>query len=195
MAQTRLPEEFELLRRASSESAHSSSVSDREHEFEHDQSSPRYFRQRTAWQSWRFWVGLSLRLARESLTCLPYCRHSRQQHRKHRRYWTFAAIPVVVILLLLIITAIFRPSYTNLPEHYKILERRCKESKDPGRGNVNNEKVFIAATLYDYNGLLLGGEWGDAVEELVQLLGPENVHVSVYENDPDELADAALSRM
>ena len=102
---------------------------------------------------------------------------------------------MAVIVLLLILTSIFRPSYTHLPEHYKILERRCRGSQTPGRGNVNNEKVFIASTLYDHNGLLVGGEWGNAVEELVQLIGPENVHLSVYENDADEGAEKALSAL
>jgi hypothetical protein len=97
-----------------------------------------------------------------------------------------------VITFWIIFTAIFRPSYNIPPQHYKILERKCTESRDPGRGNVNNEKVFIAATLYDRNGLLVGGEWGTAVAELVQILGPENVHVSIYENDPDALAQDAL---
>jgi hypothetical protein len=59
---------------------------------------------------------------------------------------------------------------------------------------VNNEKIFIATALYDPRGALLGGDWGKAVLGLVELLGPENVHLSVYENDADAAANAALAR-
>ncbi|KAF2815758.1 uncharacterized protein BDZ99DRAFT_565695 [Mytilinidion resinicola] len=72
------------------------------------------------------------------------------------------------------------------------LQRRCSESSKPGRGNVHNEKVFIAAALYDPGGDLVGGDWGNAVLKLVELLGPENVHLSVYENDADPSANTAL---
>jgi Cryptococcal mannosyltransferase 1 len=95
-------------------------------------------------------------------------------------------------LLFAVFTIVFRPSYSNPPEHYKTLANRCGGSSELGRGNINNEKVFIAASLYDPQGSLLGGSWGKAVVELVKLLGPDNVHLSVYENDPDPLAKASL---
>lgn len=75
------------------------------------------------------------------------------------------------------------------------MEQRCKASKELGRGNVNNQKVFIAATLYDAKGVLTGGKWGAAIKELIDLLGPNNTHLSVYENDPDPLAEEALKRL
>ncbi|KAF8863097.1 hypothetical protein BDZ45DRAFT_686328 [Acephala macrosclerotiorum] len=71
-------------------------------------------------------------------------------------------------------------------------EKSCRESTEPGQGNINNEKVFISATLYDAKGILVGGEWGNAIKERIHLLGPDNVHLSVYENDPDPLAQQAL---
>ncbi|KAI4093366.1 MAG: hypothetical protein LQ344_002954 [Seirophora lacunosa] len=85
--------------------------------------------------------------------------------------------------------------YSYARHHYRALQKRCEGSKEPGRGNVNNEKVFIAATLYDPEGTLVGNGWGDAVLELVDLLGPQNVHLSVYENDATPQAKAALQRM
>jgi hypothetical protein len=97
-----------------------------------------------------------------------------------------------LILILVIFSAIFKPSYTHLPRHYSLLEKICKESERPGRGNVHNEFVFIATTLYDPAGLFVRGKWGNAVRELVQLLGPSNVHLSIYENDPDPRAKDAL---
>jgi len=119
--------------------------------------------------------------------------YPRQQH-KRRILLILGTLPSIAILLL-VFTAIFRPSYTSPPEHYRVLEKKCKESQDPGRGNINNEKVFIAASLYDNQGNLLGGQWGTAIRELVQLLGPFNVHLSIYENDPDKLSKGALKRL
>ena len=64
-----------------------------------------------------------------------------------------------------------------------------------GRGNVDSEKVLIAASLYDPDGTLLGEDWGSAVLNLVDLLGPQNVHLSIYENDATPQAQAALQSM
>ena len=129
------------------------------------------------------------------LSCAVYSKilSLRGSHRSLVRgiVWAVAAA-IGVIVLLIIFTAAFRPSYTHLPEQYRALQRRCRESKVPGRGNINQEKIFIAATLHDVRGTLVGGDWGDAVLKLVDLLGPENVYLSVYENDADPLAKASL---
>ncbi|KAI9866246.1 MAG: hypothetical protein M1813_001367 [Trichoglossum hirsutum] len=109
-------------------------------------------------------------------------------------YWTSAALSCMIVLLV-VFTAVFRPSYTHLPDHYRALQRRCLESKELGRGNVNNEKVFIAASLYDPKGTLVGGDWGNAVLGLIELLGPENVYLSIYENDVKPPARAALDAL
>lgn len=188
----RQPEEFELLERNSCDSTQSSSLlsSAQADESEHQNKLSRYLRPRTRRRLLRFWVGRPVKLTRQIFTRSRDGRPSRQ-----RLYWSLFAIPWVTISLLVFIAFAFFPSYTNEPDHYRILERRCQESQIPGLGNINNEKVFIAATLYDRNGQLLSGEWGDAVVQLVHLLGPSNVHVSVYENDPDELAKAALSSL
>ena len=108
--------------------------------------------------------------------------------------WTLIAL-VTFTAILVVFTFAFRPSYTYLPDHYQALQRRCVGSKDPGRGNINNEKIFIAAALHDPGGTLVGEDWGNAVLGLVELLGPQNVHLSIYENDADPLAKAALESM
>ncbi|KAF2763532.1 hypothetical protein EJ05DRAFT_482324 [Pseudovirgaria hyperparasitica] len=95
---------------------------------------------------------------------------------------------------LVLLTAVFRPSYTHPPPHYTELRRRCTGSQEPGRGNPHNEKVFIAASIYDHEGELLGGLWGKAMLELVDILGPQNVYLSIYENDADPNALDALSK-
>lgn len=118
--------------------------------------------------------------------------------RKRRTYYrilcyTLAAV-IFFTIIIIFLTALFQPSYTHLPAHYKALRKKCLASPEPGRGNVNNEKVFIAAALYDPGGSLLNGAWADSVIGLVDLLGPDNVHLSIYENDADSAAKAALNR-
>jgi hypothetical protein len=77
------------------------------------------------------------------------------------------------------------------PTHYGDLEKNVVESNRNGRGNPNNEKVFIAANII--NEELIRGSWGVSLLELVGILGKENVFVSIYENDSgDGTRDALL---
>ena len=108
--------------------------------------------------------------------------------------WILVALSSIAAFLI-VFTAIFRPSYSHLPGHYRELQKRCQESKEPGCANLYNERIFIAASLYDPDGSLVGGNWGRAVLELVELLGPQNVHLSVYEDDASPKAKAALEKM
>jgi hypothetical protein len=103
--------------------------------------------------------------------------------------YTFLAITVA----LTVIGAIFFPSYTHLPPHYKQLRSRVRSSTTPGRGNPLQEKIYIAASIYDPGGSLVRGEWGRVVLELIDLLGPENVYLSIYENDSGTEARQTLS--
>ena len=90
---------------------------------------------------------------------------------------------LALILLLLVFTAICNPSYTDPPSHYKVLSERALTSTQSGRVNTGKEKIFIAASIYDKGGELVSGAWGKAVLGLVDLLGGENVFLSIYEND------------
>ena len=63
-----------------------------------------------------------------------------------------------------------------------------------GLANPENEKIFIAASLYDQGGLLLAGAWGDAVLKLLDILGNKNVFLSIYENQSGDEAEVALIR-
>ncbi|KAI9713982.1 MAG: hypothetical protein M1820_000712 [Bogoriella megaspora] len=76
--------------------------------------------------------------------------------------------------------------------HYGVLRQRASNSSVAGRANPSNEKVFIVSSIYDPNGALTGGAWGQTVLDLIDILGPTNVFLSVYENDPSELAEASL---
>jgi hypothetical protein len=109
-----------------------------------------------------------------------------------RRFCVFAAVLPHVLFLILVFCAIFFPSYTRTPARYGVLRELSSNSSVPGRANLRSEKVFIAASIHDPDGGLTGGAWGQSVLDLVDLLGPENVFLSIYENDPSELAQASL---
>ncbi|KAF2634736.1 hypothetical protein P280DRAFT_474340 [Massarina eburnea CBS 473.64] len=108
-------------------------------------------------------------------------------------YWSIFSIPYLCLFLVLIAGTLF-PSYTHQPAHYNALRQRAVRSSTPGRANVNNEKIFIAASIYEEEGLLSSGAWGRSVLELIDLLGPDNVHLSIYENDADALTKESLAR-
>ncbi|KAJ3494477.1 hypothetical protein NLG97_g4054 [Lecanicillium saksenae] len=101
---------------------------------------------------------------------------------------SFAIIAFLVALVL--------PSHTNPPIQYKVLEHRCGAGPSPSAGcaNTHNERIFIVASIYDKNGDLLGGKWGQQLLDLVQLIGPEHAFVSIYENKNAPAGTAALDR-
>ena len=107
-------------------------------------------------------------------------------------YWTIFSFPYVC-LLLVIIASTFFPSYTHRPKHYDALRQRALTSELPGRANPHNEKIFIAASLYESHGELTSGAWGRSVLQLVDLLGPDNVHLSVYEDNASADAKRAMT--
>ena len=127
--------------------------------------------------------------------------HSRSRLRRHaqclhvhlcRRLLLFFHLLLVSFLTLIAVTAIFRPSYTHLPPHYEILKARASQSNAVGRVNTFNEKVFIAVSLYDQGGRLVEGSWGQSVLDLIDLLGHDNVFLSIYENDSGDGGTKAL---
>ena len=99
-------------------------------------------------------------------------------------YWSIFSVPYICLFLVLSAVVLF-PSYTHRPAHYNELRNRAIATNALGRANVRNEKVFIAAAIYEDRGALTSGPWGKAVLDLVDLLGPQNVHLSIFENDPD----------
>ncbi|KAI2730868.1 CAZyme family GT69 [Penicillium roqueforti] len=103
-------------------------------------------------------------------------------------------LPVVagIVFVLALFTSLLFPSYTHLPAHYSALRKSVLESSYPGRGNPRKEKVFIAASLYDSGGKLAQGQWGTQLLVLIDLLGPDNVFLSIYENDSGDEGERAL---
>ncbi|KAF2191863.1 glycosyltransferase family 69 protein [Zopfia rhizophila CBS 207.26] len=179
-------EEYELLLRTSSDSPWAPGTDDGYY-------APPSPKSRSSWLLAWNWIPPRLRQLRTLYTKTSSSRCKRWPYIR-LLFWTFTTILCLVIVAA-IFTAIFLPSYTNPPSHYKVLEKRCLDSSQPGRGNVNNEKIFVAAALYDPGGALVGGDLGNAVLQLVELLGPENVYLSVYENDADSSAIAALESL
>lgn len=103
--------------------------------------------------------------------------------RPSRRCFLLFNACLAVLVVVIALNGFFRSSYTNPPAHYRALRETIESSKDYGRANPEGQKIFIAASIYDEGGYLLGGEWGDRVLDLVDILGNRNVFLSIYEND------------
>ncbi|KAL1970122.1 hypothetical protein VTN77DRAFT_6527 [Rasamsonia byssochlamydoides] len=130
------------------------------------------------------------------LLSAPFVGYRRTRSAVRRRsvcsvVFALAGILVTVIIL----TFIFLPSYTHLPPHYIALRNAVRQSTAPGRGNPRDEKVFIAVSLYDKKGDLAGGQWGQTVLDLIDMLGPNNVFLSIYENDSGQAGERALDQL
>jgi Cryptococcal mannosyltransferase 1 len=102
----------------------------------------------------------------------------------------------VIILLALfavrtVLGGIFLPSYWSLPPHYIEFERRLHEGPSSGKGNPLGQKIFIASNIIQPE--KIRGAWGQSLLRLIDYLGPENVFVSIYENDSGPEAPKALA--
>lgn len=102
---------------------------------------------------------------------------------------------ICCLFAITIVVGAFFPAYTTLPKHYKALQARVNDGWKTGSGNINNEKVFIAASIFDPDGKLASGDWARNVLQLIGILGPENVYLSIYENDAGPLASHALAAL
>ena len=105
-------------------------------------------------------------------------------------YIFFTSIAAIVI-----VGGVFFPGYTHLPPHYQILRERALASQEPGRVNIHNQKVFIAASLYDKGGMLLGEDWAQNVLDLIELVGPKNAFLSIFVNDSGPEAKKAMENL
>ena len=102
---------------------------------------------------------------------------------------------VVAVVTTVILCFTFFPSYTDPPLRYTRIRTASQVSNTPGRGNPTNQKVFIAASLYDAGGRLADGAWSRNVLDLIDLLGPDNTFLSIYENDSGQVGRHALGNM
>lgn len=129
----------------------------------------------------------SLRSRRKPATC-----RLRRYNLRQRKVLFVAHVVFGMLFALVFLTFCFRPSYTHPPKHYVQRREAILGSQTPGRGNPKNEKLFIAASLFDPKGEVVGGSWGQHVQELIGILGPSNVYLSVYENGSGDKGKNAL---
>ncbi|KAF2430106.1 hypothetical protein EJ08DRAFT_697651 [Tothia fuscella] len=100
---------------------------------------------------------------------------------------------IAFLIFFSIANAILFPSYANPPAHYGNLATNVIAGDKPGRGNPRGEKIFIAANIIQAD--LIKGVWGENLVKLIELLGEENVFVSIYENDSGEASRRALREL
>lgn len=110
---------------------------------------------------------------------------------RHQLCHILALISYSVVALVVICGAFF-PSYSDPPERYINLRKALEKT---GTVNARNEKIYIAASLYDKDGELLSGPWGHAVLGLIDILGADNVFLSIYENDASEKSQQAMREL
>ncbi|ORY63897.1 cryptococcal mannosyltransferase 1-domain-containing protein [Pseudomassariella vexata] len=130
--------------------------------------------------------------------CTSRPRNLRRIFRRHPGHpiLTIVKNALLFICALFIGTPIFAPSYTRPPPHYRELIVRCDgAAAEPGCANPFKEKVYISVSLYDKGGHLASGTWGKALEEVIHLIGENNVFLSIYENDSGPEGASALAAL
>ncbi|KAH6644944.1 cryptococcal mannosyltransferase 1-domain-containing protein [Truncatella angustata] len=117
--------------------------------------------------------------------------------RRNPVVFTLVKYVLIALFSVLIATPVFAPSYTHLPPHYRGLVSRCSGPgfDQGGCANPFNEKVFISVSLYDKNGHLADGKWGELLLRLIHMIGAENVFLSIYENDSGPGGASALEHL
>ncbi|KAI5307139.1 hypothetical protein KEM56_004048 [Ascosphaera pollenicola] len=198
------PDEYELVSRSSLDSRDSFDLDDDDFEAQATPTTATFLRERPSLLRRAVarlpLIGARLsRIRRHRLPPLWKSAHSRLQLRTVKPFnlsCRFVASvlqwALVAILALIVLTALIRPSYTHPPAHYVARRNAAYASTVPGRGNVNNETVFIAASLYDPTGEVVSGGWGNSILQLIDLIGDDNVFLSIYENNSGEAGHAAL---
>lgn len=71
------------------------------------------------------------------------------------------------------------------------MEVLCKDLA-PGCANIRKEKIFISVGLDGRGEDLAKGPWGRRVEQLIHILGPNNIYISVYETGSGGLETTKL---
>ncbi|CAK7268112.1 hypothetical protein SEPCBS119000_002895 [Sporothrix epigloea] len=143
---------------------------------------------------WRKLCGVGVILARHCI------------RRRPRRRLCSLSFKIILscAVALLVLTPFLAPSYLHPPAHYTRLADRCEARYNGpedsieriyGCANLFDEKVFISISLYDQDGHLAAGDWGESLVELVRLLGPSNVFVSIYEHDSSRRSATALEHL
>lgn len=121
------------------------------------------------------------------------------------RVLTIVSCLLVASLAITLLWAFIVPAvYTRAPAHYlefeSQLERQWRLWNGPNnfqasihQGNPQGQKIFIASNIIQHD--LIRGQWGQNLRMLLDYLGPENVFVSIYENDSGPGAGKALASL
>lgn len=192
------PDEYELASRSSSDSDGTFNLDDADFESQVPRSRSQYGQRRFPWLRRIFGSTFASYNRLKSNSRPVFARASRPTciRRLFFRRWCYHIHAMFgIVLALALLMSIFRPSYTNPPAHYDTLRKAVKASNQAGRGNPRNEKVFIAASIYDKGGELANGQWGKQLLQLIDMLGDKNVYVSIYENDSGEEGEYALGEL
>lgn len=102
-----------------------------------------------------------------------------RRYRNHRRYLLF---------FLLFICVWFGTEVLSIRQNLLVLDRRKPEYPDRA------ERIFIASIHWN-NEAILRSHWNDAVVDLVQSLGVDNVYVSVFESGSWDNSKGALQEL
>ncbi|KAJ5297760.1 hypothetical protein N7508_008009 [Penicillium antarcticum] len=190
------PDEWELNSRSSVDSQGTFNLDEADFESQVPPTSP-FKRHRLPWLS-RFFSTTSAGYHRLKSNSRPAFAGSKRPNCSRRfllRRVCYIHVVFGIVFVLGLFTSILFPSYTHPPAHYATLRKSVLEKSYSGRGNLRNEKVFIAASLYDSGGELANGQWGEQLLELIHLLGNDNVFLSIYENDSGEEGERALHEL
>jgi hypothetical protein len=77
---------------------------------------------------------------------------------------------VMFAFLVIVLTPIVAPSYSRLPAHYRRLRWHCQKGNlAPACANPGHDKIFISTILFDRDGELANGRWGDKVVKLINI--------------------------
>jgi hypothetical protein len=174
------PDEFELLRRNSDDSF---DLDDADFENHAAPKSSRLHRGSRLSD----WLAAVFRTPGRRPLATAYSSRPLLRRRGIRSICYIATSAVGLITLMVAFNSVFNSSYTSPPSHYHTLANLASST---GRANPNNETIFIAANIIDAD--LIRGAWGRAVLGLIDLLGTENVFLSVYENDSGQDTTEAL---
>ena len=74
---------------------------------------------------------------------------------------------------------------------WRLSSRSCLQDSQKPKQSGAGQKIFVASTHWN-NEIALRGFWNKAVLDLAQHVGPENVHVSIYESGSWDDSKGAL---
>lgn len=100
--------------------------------------------------------------------------------------WRYLRIVSLVAVLVVFVDLVSLHRAWNGPQQ--------RDDRRAAPDDLPTERIFIASTHWN-NEAILRSHWNDAVADLAQYLGPERVHVSVYESGSWDDSKGALNAL